>query len=280
MTILSTAIQLLTEIQSKKGEISLVQLCELVEKRTNYSQSSISGVLLNIGKHPVFIQYWRRIKYNNRIIFMTPQVVKNKKFSKYVVQSNGINYDTYNKQLAREYSHHRIVNSTASNQNILMMPGEKGLDVGYILTVNDTHNITTVENNQANYLQYKKRNLPTDHVYGSIGEVIRDDSTKWHTIIYDSCAPFGETIANDLLYINDFTITRFISLTLQKTKKMRNHGTFVDQVRSEYSECDNMVEEWLCHNMTNYVLDGDPYTYRCDDADTSKPMIIYRFKRK
>lgn len=258
--------------------ITLSDLINLICKLTGKSKASVTGTSFGSSNkfrsEEWFFKDYLYMPRNNK----TPATIFKKSFLKMANSLNNtkpitISYNTEEKKQARKFIFENIVN--IDNPIILTLAGEEGLDVEYLLKLNEKCIIDNVERNTIFLEKFKLLNLKSNNYNMDFGNFLKITKRHYHLINYDTIGYLCDYISKDLLLINNKKITDYLCLTIQDLKTLRNTGNFANTNREKYKHFDNQTFAYLSENMTNYDIIS-VYRY----TQNKVGMIIFKFKLK
>jgi len=269
-------------------EIPRAKLTELIAKKKKISPASVNGSLYGGNITPMphklmgseeFKKNWVTCKSSTGQIRFVRKTSKKNKPKEHVILS----YDTEGKREARKNGVEKYLKKfKKSNPIVLTMAGPKALDVKSLLKIKPTTIIHNVDNNPAVLEASMKLKLPMLNYFGSISSLVENMPEEYYDIInYDSDGYLSDEMAKTLKIINRKRAAKYVCLTLQNLKNIRNHGKFANYLKEKYGRYDNPTLMYLyTEPMTNYEI-VDDFTYnRNQDNIMSKNMRTIVYKRK
>lgn len=256
-------------------------LIKKVSEITGYSIKSVWGSSLS-SKEKIIAKPW----FYENFAYLQKDTLPTRITKKSALIKFGINLDnltistiTYNtpeKEEARHFVFDEILKINAPR--ILTMAGEEGLDVKMILSQNKNSIIDNVERDENILKRYQQLSYKTTDYNLSINNFIKKYPTnKYDLIYYDIMGYLCDYVADDMFRINHNQMAKEISITISKTKTIRNYGKFVDFIKEKYKNNPDFTLAYLNDIMTNYDFVSE-FTYR-QKFRTSK-MRILKFRSK
>jgi len=269
-------------------EIPKAKLTEFVANKKKISVASVNGTLYGGNITPMphklmgskeFKKNWVTCKSSTGQVRFVRKTSKKNKPEEHVILS----YDTEGKREARKNGVEKYLKKfKKTNPIILTMAGPEALDVKSLLNVKPNAIIHNVDNNP-NVLEFSmKLGLPMLNYFGNISSLVENMPKEYYDIInYDSDGYLSNGMAETLKTINRKRAGKYVCLTLQNLKNIRNHGKFANYLREKYGKYDNPTLMYLyTEPMTNYEI-VDAFTYnRNQDNMRSKSMRTIVYKRK
>ena len=265
-----------------KREVTQSELLTIVSRKTGCSRESVRGSIIGdaggrkLFGRPQFKKHWV-------VCIADKRLGKRKRFIRrlYVTPADteaGIDYDTLNKQQARERG---LKHLKPGPQKVITLAAAEGYCVKSILERCPEAEIINVERYPAVLAEWKKKGIPTQDHLCELACFIRSEEfmrNQYSLLNMDLMGYACPSLGEDLAYLNKSANVATIVLTLSGIKRFRNTGKRFKRLKETYRS-DDPTREWLVDMMPDYRI-VDQWSYVRDPDQGSRPMRMFVLKRK